>query len=154
MEWSCASLHTFLSWANRHSPCKSSAKHHATDIGEVVGSNLWEWGQKEPVGERPILGSSRSLFVAKLAHFWWVTSFGLLGWAYECWHDLEVVCFGFGPFYSMWLGLDLPGKWAFSPWAHDEWCCALSYRAFWVCCPCYSNMCPSKHVNTKTHGTD
>jgi hypothetical protein len=35
------------------------------------------------VGERPIPGSGRSLSIAKLSYFQWVSSFGLLEWAYR-----------------------------------------------------------------------
>jgi hypothetical protein len=61
---------------------KSSVKHMQPTFGEVVWGSMQSLGLNRANGGRTFLGSGRSTTGAKLAHFWWVTSFGLLEWAY------------------------------------------------------------------------
>ena len=77
-------------------------------------------GQTELVGGRPPHRVGQSLTEAKLAHLWWVTSFGLLEWAYVVLFT-EMTGFDLGlSLFSSILGPDSTSKVAFPPWACVE----------------------------------
>ena len=94
------SLDSFLSWANYHSLDQFLHEYlfhrHWRGSGRPPTKVQAKWrlgGSATPRGCSPQMNSD-------WAQFWWVSSCGLLDWAYEVWHDLEVVCFGFGIFTS------------------------------------------------------
>jgi len=71
------SLDSFLSWANRHSPDQF--------LREYLFHRRWRGGGRPPTklrADRSQGGVGRPSTRAKLAHLRWVTSFGLLEWAY------------------------------------------------------------------------
>jgi hypothetical protein len=94
---------------NHHLGVLNLASTYGTNMGKAVGGNTRKMGPRH----------ANSGAAAPRCHFWPnLRSAGLLdciGHSCNVWLYLEHVCFGFWAFFSMWQGLDLPGKWAFSP---------------------------------------
>ena len=55
---------------------------YSTDVGEAVGDHRPKFEPNGARGGQPLPRVGRSPTLAKLAHLRWVTSFGLLEWAY------------------------------------------------------------------------
>jgi hypothetical protein len=125
----------------RHLGALSLDNTMGTEVGKVVFDNTWKWAREAPVVVQAHQGCGHTPTRPKWPHLQCDASFGPLSGSCKILHHLELIWYEFWPFFSIWLGPDLPSKWAFSPWAHVGWCYALFFVYFWHI-SCVIPICP------------
>ena len=100
-------------------------------LSPIPCNHHWRGGVGWPTKDGPKarqIGCGRTSTGPKWPQLWCVAFIGPLDGSCKIWRHLETIWYGFWPFFSTWLGPDLPGSGPPSPGANVGWWFAMSFK--------------------------